>query len=82
MRSDRQRYKGHFIELRPGVAETVLLIDERPVRYQRLPDGSYALQEYAYDWSEDLMDLARRFIDYRNTADEIRRGRGPGKRGE
>ena len=50
-----------------------LHIDEQPVRYGQLPDGLYALYEYAYDWQDDLMDLARRFIDYRDRAEEIRR---------
>jgi hypothetical protein len=43
-----------------------LLIDDVPVHYIQLPDGSYALQDYAYDWTGDLVDLARRFIDYQN----------------
>ena len=53
--------------------ELELLIDDRPVRYGRLPDGRYALHEYAYDWQGDLIDLAQRFIDYRDKAEEIRR---------
>jgi hypothetical protein len=89
---ERQTYKGHRIELRaregrdgPGPetqrdAELQLLIDDERVPYGRLPDGQYALHEYAYDWSNDLMDLARRFIDYREKADAIRRRREPGVR--
>ena len=50
-----------------------LRIDEQPVRYSQLPDGSYALEEYAYDWRDDLMDLAQRYIDYRERAQQIRR---------
>jgi hypothetical protein len=50
-----------------------LLIDNQPVRYGQLPDGLYALEEYAFDWTDNLMDLARRFIDYRDRAEEIRR---------
>jgi hypothetical protein len=53
--------------------ELELLIDDRPVRYGRLPDGRYALHEYAYDWQGDLIDLAQRFIDYRDKAEQIRR---------
>jgi hypothetical protein len=82
MEPERQEYKGHRIELRPregreGVrareAERELLIDEQPVSYGQLPDGRYALEEYAFDWTDDLMDLAQRFIDYRERAEEIRR---------
>jgi hypothetical protein len=50
-----------------------LHIDEQPVSYGQLPDGRYALEEYAYNWTDDLMDLAQRFIDYRDRAEEIRR---------
>ncbi len=50
-----------------------LRIDEQPVRFGQLPDGRYALEEYAYDWRDDLMDLAQRFIDYRERAEQIRR---------
>jgi hypothetical protein len=53
--------------------ELELLIDNQPVRYGQLPDGRYALEEYAYDWQENLTDLARRFIDYRDKVEQIRR---------
>lgn len=67
-------YKGHRIELRAREAEPELLIDDVPVRHGQLPDGKYFLHEYAYDWRDNLMDLAQRFIDYRERADAIRRG--------
>lgn len=86
MEPERQEYKGHRIELRAREGreearareaereeEPELLIDDEPVRYGQLPDGSYAFEEYAFDWRDDLMDLARRFIDYRERAEEIRR---------
>jgi hypothetical protein len=88
MEPEREEYKGHRIELRPReevrareaeraddleLHDLELYIDEQPVRYRQMPDGSYALEEYAYDWQDDLMDLARRFIDYRERAEEIRR---------
>jgi hypothetical protein len=50
-----------------------LHIDEQPVRFGQLPDGRYALEEYAYDWRDDLMDLAQRFIDYRERTEQIQR---------
>jgi len=53
--------------------ELELLIDNKPLRYGQLPDGLYVLEEYAYDWQENLTDLARRFIDYRDKVEEIRR---------
>jgi hypothetical protein len=85
MEPEREEYKGHRIELRAHEGREVrtreaereeeleLLIDDQPVRYGQLADGRYALQEYAYDWQDDLMDLARRFIDYRERSEEIRR---------
>jgi hypothetical protein len=85
MEPERQEYKGHTIELRAPEGreelgapegreeELELLIDNQPVRYGQLPDGRYALEEYAYDWQENLPDLARRFIDYREKAEQIRR---------
>ncbi len=85
MQPERQEYKGHRIELRAREGREVrareaereeepeLLIDDEPVRYGQLPDGSYALEEYAFDWRDNLMDLARRYIDYRERAEEIRR---------
>jgi hypothetical protein len=91
MEPERQQYKGHRIELRAREADELrapeaereeeleLLIDDQPVRYGQLPDGQYALHEYAYDWTDNLMDLARKFIDYRDRADEIRRGAESGE---
>jgi hypothetical protein len=85
MEPERQEYKGYRIELRPredleaereedlDLEDLELLIDEQPVRFGQLPDGRYALEEYAFDWTDDLMDLAQRFIDYRERAEEIRR---------
>ncbi len=89
MEPERQEYKGHRIELRAREAhelrapeverepELELLIDDEPIRYGQLPDGLYFLHVYAYDWSDNLIDLARRFIDYRSKTDEIRREREP-----
>lgn len=89
MEPERQEYKGHRIELRARAADELrarevereakpeLLIDDQPVRYGQLPNGSYALHEYAYDWHDNLIDLAKRFIDYRDRADKIRREAKP-----
>jgi hypothetical protein len=74
MERKREKYKGHVIELREareaatpsGDGGLELLIDDVPVRYLQLPDGSYALYDYAYDWTNDLVELARRFIDYQS----------------
>ena len=93
MEPERHEYRGHNIELRAregreervGAAEheeeLELLIDDETVRYGQLPDGQYALEEYAYDWTDDLLDLAQRFIDYRERADEVRRRAESGEEG-
>lgn len=85
MEPERHNYKGHLIELRASDDEELhareegeealleLFIDEEQVHYSKLPDGSYFLPQYAYDWTEDVIDLARRFIDYHDRSDEIRR---------
>ena len=65
----REAERGEDLELR----DLELLIDEQPVRFGQLPDGRYALHEYAFDWTDNLMELARRYIDYRERAEEIRR---------
>ena len=85
MEPERQEYKGHRIELRvrqanelhARKAEPELLINNELIHYGQLPDGRYALQEYAYDWRDNLIDLARSFIDYRERTDEIRRETEP-----
>ena len=81
MEQERQEYNGHRIELRAREdrreAQPELLIDDEPIRYGQLPDGSYALHEYAYDWHDNLIDLAKRFIDYRDRANKIRREAEP-----
>lgn len=78
MATEQELYRGHQIELRGRAgastdealtkrgeaAEEELLIDGKPVAYGRLPEGQYFLRDYAYDWHDDLVDLARRYVDY------------------
>lgn len=77
MKRQRQEYKGHQIELREREDQPELVIDNVPVRYGQLPDGLYFLHEYAYDWSDNLPELAKRLIDHRHKADMIRQEREP-----
>lgn len=79
MATEQELYRGHQIELRerldtaraaessrgPGEADKDLLIDGKPVSYGRLPEGQYFLHDYAYDWHDDLIDLAKKYLDYR-----------------
>lgn len=88
MEPEHQEYKGHRIELRPGREAAALragevggepkpelLIDGAQVDYGQFPDGTYFLREYAYDWTDNLMELGQKFIDYRTKTDESRRER-------
>lgn len=73
MKSDNQKHEGHNIELRQGAGKTQLFIDNLPVRYGQMHNGMYFLHEYAYDHTDDLMELARRFVVYRKKVEKIRR---------
>ncbi len=61
-----EEYKGRKIEIRVKDTQENLFINSIPMKYGRLPDGSYFLEEYAYDWKDDLENLAKAFIDYQD----------------
>ena len=82
MKPDRKTYRGRRIEIRRGDREPELLIDNVPVSYGQLPNGQYFLDQYAYDWTDDLVDLAQRFIDYEERAEVIRRARESAQEGD
>lgn len=75
MKYGQWEYEGFRIELHEHDGKPELLIDNMPVQYGQLPNGAYFLYEYAFDWSDDLMKLAQKFIDHRRKADRIRRER-------
>lgn len=89
MEPEQQEYKGHRIELRPSEATAFrasdvggepkprLLIDDAHIEYGQFSDGTYALHENAYERADNLMELARRLIDYRIGPDDIRQERQP-----
>lgn len=84
MKPKRQEHEGHRIELRPREgqeAELALFIDDILVRHGQLPNGKYFLHKYAFDWRDDLVDLARRFIDHRRRVEETRGPRASGRGG-
>lgn len=80
MALEHQEYEGHSIEVREHKGKRELLIDGKAVRYGRLPNGKYAIEGNAYDWSENLTELARRYIDHKRRADKIRRERDAAQR--
>lgn len=65
MNSEYEQYEGHRIEIRGRGEKSELLIDSVPVRHGRLPNGKYFLDDYAFDWTDDLIELARRYVSYR-----------------
>jgi len=75
MTRQSKEHHGHRIELVKGKDGPVLRIDGIPVKYGRLPDGRYFLDQYAYDWTDDLEELARRFVEHQRKAEAIRRER-------
>ena len=81
MKRERQEYEGHQIEFREREGQPELLVDNIPVRYGQLPNGLYFLHEYAYDWTDNLPELAQRFIDHRRKANMIRQERESEKGG-
>jgi hypothetical protein len=76
MEREEREYEGHRIELRGREDQRELLIDDVPVSYGQLPNGLYFLHDYAYDWTDNLTELAQKFIDYRSRVDMIRQERG------
>jgi hypothetical protein len=80
MKPERQKHEGHQIELRERKGEPELLIDNVPVRFGKLPDGKYFLNDYAYDRTDDLMELARRYVEHQRKSNKIRLDRQTEKR--
>ena len=72
MKSQQEKYEGSHTELQEKEGKIQLLIDNKLIKYGQMPDGSYFLYDYAYDPSDNLMDLARKFIKHRNKANKIR----------
>lgn len=73
MQPEELEFEGHHIKLRyKSEDQPELLIDNQPLRYGQFPDGLYFLHEYAYDPSDNLIDLAQKFIAYKKKTDEIR----------
>ena len=75
MKPERKEHAGRRIEVREREGRPELLIDGVPIRYGRLPNGKYYLDQYAYDWSDDLLVLAQRFVDYQRNVDKLRQER-------
>jgi hypothetical protein len=82
MKPTSHEYEGRRIEFREQEGKRELLIDNKAVRYGQLPNGKYFLRDYAYDWSDDLVEVAHRYIKYRQRVEKIRQERSPSKGGK
>jgi hypothetical protein len=81
MKPEYQEHEGHRIEIRERKGKPELLIDNVPLAYGRLPTGKFFLDDYAYDWTDDLVELARRYIAYRRRVTEAR-AKGAAQKGK
>ena len=72
MKPERREFAGHHIEVRERQGRPELLIDNALVPYGRLPNGKYYLDEHAYDWTDNLLELAQRFLDHQRKANKVR----------
>lgn len=72
MKPKAEKYGGSSIELREEKGEQMLMVNGEQLRYGRLPDGKYFLHDYAYDWTDDLMELGKKYIDYKAKAEKAR----------
>lgn len=72
MKPECQEYEGHRIDIREREGKLELLVDNIPIRYGQMHNGMYFLHNYAFDHTDNLMELARRFVDYRRKVDMIR----------
>ena len=75
MKPKHDRYKGYKIEIRKTGDREELFINNSRIKYGQLPKGLYFLDEYAYDWKENLVELSKVFIDYQEKAKQIHRER-------
>jgi hypothetical protein len=61
----------------PEPAPIEVLIDGEPVGHGRLADGSLYMDENAYEWGDDLAELAEKLIDYRDRTQAAQGRSGP-----
>lgn len=68
MRPESTEYKSHRIAVVKEGDKLVPVLDGRRLRYGQFPDGLYYLEDYAFDWSEDLEELVRKYVDHLDRA--------------
>lgn len=60
-----ETYKNHEIVVRPKGKRTELLIDGVRTKFGQDAGGLFYLQPYAYDRAESLVEVVKRYLDYR-----------------
>lgn len=60
-----ESYQGHQIVTRKTGQRTELLIDGERIKFGQDAAGLYYLQPYAYDRADSLLEVIRRYLDYR-----------------
>jgi hypothetical protein len=60
-----ETYRGHKIITRKKGKRTELLIDGVRIKFGQDAAGLYYLQPYAYDRAESLLEVVKRYLDYR-----------------
>ncbi len=71
MKRHNEEYKGQKTKVRVADTDETLSINNRSMRCGRSPDGSYFLENYAYDWKDNLEDLAKAFIDCQDDVKKV-----------
>ena len=73
MTQETVKHEGHTIALVEDEAELSLLIDGEPVRWGRFSgDGQFFLYRYAYDPDDSLVEVAKRYVTYRDSVENAR----------
>jgi hypothetical protein len=65
VKTGRREHHGSLIEIAARDGKHELRIDGKQHRFGRLPTGKYFLHDYAYDWHDDLMEVAARYVEHR-----------------
>jgi hypothetical protein len=67
------KHEGHTIGLVEDESELSLLIDGEPFRWGRFSeDGQFFLYRYAYDPDDSLVEVAKRYVTYRDSVENTR----------
>lgn len=64
MSTEDEEYKGHKIRVEGEGKEATVHIDDEKYDVGVTTDGEYFLDVYAYDRSDDLMEVVKQYIDF------------------